>query len=73
MKTRRAKPICEFRLKLTDYADSYFIRRALKLEHALKEKPKIIRLEMIGEGEIPATPRCLCVRSCLAVRRTRNL
>jgi hypothetical protein len=67
MKTRRTKHICEFRLKLSGYGDLYFIKRALKLERALKEKPKIFRLEMIGEGEIPADT-ALLMRSILLGR-----
>ena len=67
MKTQRAKRVCEFRLKLTGYSDSYYIKRALKLEAALKEKPKVIRLEMIGEGEIPADT-ALLFRSILIGR-----
>ena len=67
MKTQRAKRICEFRLKLTGYGNSYYIKRALKLDAALKEKPKVIRLEMIGEGEIPADT-ALLLRSILIGR-----
>lgn len=67
MKTRSANNICEFRLKLTDYADSYFIKKALKLETELKRKPKVIRLEMVGAGEIPADT-VLLFRSILAGR-----
>ena len=67
MKTQRTKRVCEFRLKLTGYGDSYYIKRALKLEAALKEKPKVICLEMIGEGEIPADT-ALLLRSILIGR-----
>ena len=67
MKTQRAKRICEFRLKLSSYANAYYLKRALKLEAALKRKPKVIRLEMIGEGEIPADT-ALLFRSILIGR-----
>ncbi len=67
MKTQHAKLVCEFRLKFTSYADAYYIKRALKLEAALKDKPKVIRLEMIGEGEIPADT-ALLFRSILIGR-----
>ena len=67
MKNQTTKCICEFRLKLTDYADAYFVKRALKLEAALKKQPKVIRLEMIGAGEIPADT-ALLFRSILAGR-----
>jgi hypothetical protein len=67
MKTQRNERICEFRLKLPDYANSYFIKRALKLEAALAKKPAILRLEMIGEGEVPADT-ALLIRSILMQR-----
>ena len=67
MKTQRAKRVCEFRLKLASYANAYYIKRALKLEAALNEKPKVIRLEMIGEGEISADT-ALLFRSILVGR-----
>jgi hypothetical protein len=52
MKTKDKKAICEFRLKVKAYAGAYYVKRALKLEVALKMKPKVLRLEIIGEGEI---------------------
>ena len=67
MKTKTTQCVCEFRLKLTSYADAYYIKRALKLEAALKQKPKTIRIEMIGEGEIPADT-ALLLRSILITR-----
>jgi hypothetical protein len=67
MKTLIEKSICEFRLKLPAYANSYYIKRALKLEAALDKKPKILRLEMIGEGEISADT-ALLMRSILVKR-----
>jgi len=67
MKTQRVNRVCEFRLKLPGYEDSYFIKKALKLEAALKKKPNVIRIEMIGTGEIPADT-ALLFRSILAGR-----
>src|SRR5690242_1083964 len=67
MKTQRAERVCEFRLKLSSYANAYYIKKALKLEAALEDKPKVIRLEMIGEGEIPADT-ALLFRSILIGR-----
>ena len=67
MKTRRKESLCEFRLKLKAYANHYYLKRALKLEAALKKKPKILRLELIGEGEIPADT-ALLIRSILMNR-----
>jgi hypothetical protein len=67
MKTRQRKVICDFRLKLPSYDNSYYVKRALKLEAALKLKPKVLQLEMIGEGEIPADT-ALLIRSILMGR-----
>jgi hypothetical protein len=67
MKTRSAARICNFRLKLSSYGGRYYTKRALKLEAALARKPKVLRLEMIGEGEIPADT-ALLFRSILMCR-----
>ena len=67
MKTHQKKHICDFRFKLPAYDDSYYVRRALKLEAALKKKPKVLQIEMIGEGEIPADT-ALLIRSILMNR-----
>jgi hypothetical protein len=71
MKTRRAARLCKFRLKLPAYGGSYFTRKALKLERALARKPKVLYLEMIGEGEIPADT-ALLIRSILMNRSPRT-
>ena len=67
MKTQNTESICHFRLKLTSYGGSHFIKRALKLEAALKDQPKVLELELIGEGEIPADTTLL-IRSILLGR-----
>lgn len=67
MKTYRRKRIVDFRLKLPGYDNGYYVKRALKLEAALKLKPKAIQIEMIGEGEIPADT-ALLIRSILVNR-----
>lgn len=65
MKTRLN--VSHFRLKLPSYDGSYYIKRALKLEAALRLKPKVLQIEMIGEGEIPADT-ALLIRSILLSR-----
>jgi hypothetical protein len=67
MKTRQKKTISDFRLKLPSYDGSYYVKRALKLEAALRLKPKVLQIEMIGEGEIPADT-ALLIRSILLSR-----
>ena len=67
MKNSTVKRACHFRLKLPTYGSSYYIKKALKLEVALARKPKVLRIEMIGDGEIPADT-ALLIRSILTKR-----
>lgn len=67
MKTYQKKSITHFRLKLPTYDNAYYVKRALKLETVLKTKPKVLQIEMIGEGEIPADT-ALLIRSILLSR-----
>ena len=67
MKTSTVRRVSHFRLKLPAYGSSYYIKKALKLEAALARKPKILRIEMIGDGEIPADI-ALLIRSILMQR-----
>jgi hypothetical protein len=67
MKPKPNDAICDFRLKIPSYGGDYFIKRALKLEAALAEQPKTLRIEMIGDGEIPADT-ALLFRSILLSR-----
>jgi hypothetical protein len=67
MKTPTVKRTCHFRLKLPAYGGSYYIKKALKLEAVLAGKPKVLHIEMIGDGEIPADT-ALLVRSILMQR-----
>lgn len=67
MNPKLNEPICDFRVKLLNYAASYYIKRALKLEDALAQQPETLWLELIGEGEIPADI-ALLFRSILVSR-----
>lgn len=67
MKRSTMKRDCLFRLKLPDYGSAYYIKKALKLESALARKPKVLCIEMIGDGEIPADT-ALLIRSILMKR-----
>src|SRR5271154_6238776 len=71
MKTSTVKRICHFRLKLPAYGGAYYVKKALKLEAALAKKPKVLCLEMIGDGEIPADT-ALLIRSILAKRSPKT-
>lgn len=61
------KYVCDFRLKLPSYDNSYYVKRALKLEAALAKKPYVLQLELVGDGEIPADT-ALLIRSILLGR-----
>jgi hypothetical protein len=67
MKTYQKKRITDFRLKLPCFDNAYYVKRALKLEATLKQKPKALQIEMVGEGEIPADT-ALLIRSILMSR-----
>jgi len=66
MKTHLPEAGRRFRLDFTRY-NSYFIKRALKLEALLLEQPKALQLELIGADEIPADT-ALLFRSILLSR-----
>jgi hypothetical protein len=67
MKTRYKRRVCKFRLTLPSYDSEHSIKMALKLETALARKPRVLHLEMIGDGEVPADI-ALLIRSMLLNR-----
>ena len=71
MKTSTTRHTCHFRLKLPAYGGLYYLKKALKLEAALARKPKVIRIEMLGEGEIPADT-ALLILSILMKRSSQT-
>ncbi|HSH92717.1 MAG TPA: hypothetical protein VK968_01080 [Roseimicrobium sp.] len=56
-----------FELRILSYCNSYYIDRIADLEAALSRKPRVLQLDMIGVGEIPADS-ALLIRSIL-IRR----
>ena len=71
MKTRLKQGHRQFELKLLHYGNAYYIERIRKLESALARKPKVLHIEMIGDGEIPAD-LALLLRSVLMGRSPRT-
>jgi hypothetical protein len=67
MKTRSKKEVRQFQLKVSSYANSYYIDRIAKLEKVLARKPLSLQIELIGIGEIPADA-ALLLRSVLMAR-----
>ncbi len=73
MKTRARfkRRVCKFQLRLPPYGGSYYIDRIAKLETALTKKPKVLQLDMIGNGEIPADT-ALLMRAVLMARSPKT-
>jgi hypothetical protein len=71
MKTRYKRRVCKFQLNLPAYCGSHCIKRALKLEAALARKPRVLHLEMVGDGEVPADT-ALLMRSILMNRSPKT-
>jgi hypothetical protein len=66
-RSRRQK----FQLKLISYGNSYYIERVEKLERLLSRKPRIVQIDMLGAGEIPAD-LALLIRSVLMARSPKT-
>ena len=67
MKTQTRQGRRRFRLKIIPYGNSYYIERITELERVLARKPRVIQIDMIGVGEIPADS-ALLIRSVLMSR-----
>ncbi len=65
MKTRTTRSR-RFQLRTLAY-ETYYIERIAQLERALARKPRVLQLDMVGAGEIPADP-ALLLRSVLLAR-----
>ena len=71
MKTRYKRRVCKLQVRLPPYGGSYFIDRIAKLETALRRKPRVLQLDMIGNGEIPAD-MALLMRAVLLARSPKT-
>ena len=67
MKTRSRQGRRRFQLKIMPYGNSYYIERIEQLERVLSRKPRLIQIDMVGVGEIPADS-ALLIRSVLLGR-----
>jgi hypothetical protein len=70
MKTQSKQVPRHFQLKILAYGNSYYVDRLARLEAALARKPRLLQIDMVGVGEIPADS-ALLIRSVL-VRRNAN-
>ncbi len=71
MKTRTRPGFRKFELKISSYANSYYIERAPKLERLLSRKPAVVQIDLIGIGEVPAD-MALLIRSILLKRSPKT-
>ena len=71
MKTRSRQGLRRFQLKIMSYGNSYYIDRIEQLEKVLSRKPRLIQIDMIGMGEIPADS-ALLIRSVLMGRSLKT-
>ena len=71
MKTTSRQGPRPFLLKMLYYECSYYIERIARLEALLARKPRVIQIDLIGAGEIPADA-ALLIRSILMGRSPKT-
>jgi len=71
MKTRSRQGPRPFQLKILAYENGYYIERIAQLETALTRKPRVLQIDLIGVGEIPADS-ALIMRSVLMSRSLKT-
>jgi hypothetical protein len=71
MKTKPRQGRHPFELKILGYGNCYYIERIAQLEAALARKPRVLQIDMIGVGEIPADS-ALLIRSVLLARSSKT-
>jgi len=71
MKTTSRQGPRPFLLKLLYYECSYYIERIARLEALLARKPRVLQIDLVGSGEIPADA-ALLIRSVLMSRWTKT-
>ena len=71
MKTQTRQGRRQFQLKIMSYGNFYYVDRIAQLERVLARKPRVIQINMIGVGEIPAD-YSLLIRSVLMARSPKT-
>src|SRR5213078_521704 len=69
MKTRSRQGLRRFQVEVWSYGN--YVERIADLEHALVKKPRVLRIEIVGTGEIPADV-ALRFRSALMARSPKT-
>jgi hypothetical protein len=72
MKTRSRHDPRPFQLQLLGYGNRYYIERVARLEALLARKPRVLQIDLIGVGEVPADA-ALLIRSVLMSRSPKTL
>ncbi len=71
MKTPTRRGRRRFQLRILSYGHSYYIDRIAELETVLTKKPRSLRIELVGAGEIPADA-ALQIRAVLMSRPAKT-
>lgn len=71
MKTRSKTRPLQFPLRILAYGNSYYIERIGELETVLARRPRLLQIDMTGEGEI-AADTALLIRSVLMGRSPKT-
>jgi hypothetical protein len=71
MKTQPKQGHRPFELKILGYGNCYYIKRIAEMERALARKPRVLQIDMVGVGEIPADS-ALLIRSVLLSRSPKT-
>jgi len=71
MKSRPRHDPRPFQLQLLGYGNRYYIERVARLEALLARKPRMLQIDLIGVGEVPADA-ALLIRSVLMSRSPKT-
>lgn len=71
MKKLSRQGLRRFEVEVRSYGNSYYIERVADLERALARKPRVLQIEIVGTGEIPADA-ALRFRAALRERSSKT-
>ena len=71
MKIQSSRGLRRFQLQILAYGNCYYIDRITQMERALAKKPRLLQIDMVGMGEIPAD-FALMIRSALMNRSSKT-
>jgi len=71
MKSKTKGDLRHFRLRILTYGNTYYVDRVAKLEKLLSRQPRMVQIDLVGVGEIPADT-ALRIRSVLMQRSPKT-